>query len=315
MRPILYLVVPCFNEEDILNTSAKLYLDKLLELEKLNIIHKDSKILFVNDGSNDRTWEIISDLTKNEGHFSALSLSTNSGHQNALLAGLLEAKDKCDICVSIDADLQDDINSINEMIEKYKEGYDIVYGARSSRNTDSFFKRFSAQSYYKLLKILGVNVVYNHADYRLLSKKVLNSLSQYRETNLFLRGIIPQIGYKSTVVYYRRDKRGAGQTHYSFSKMYELAVNGITGFSTKPLELIANLGLIISLLSFVGIIWSICMVFVNKTVPGWASMTCIICFVSGIQLMCLGVIGIYISKIYIETKHRPRFIIDKRINI
>lgn len=312
MKPILYIIVPCYNEEEVLPVSSGLFLSKLLELEASDKISTASRILFVNDGSTDHTWNIIQDLSQKDFHFIGISQSRNRGHQNALLAGLMEAKEHCDITISIDCDGQDDIHAMNDMLDAYMQGADVVYGVRNNRDTDSPFKRFTALSFYTLLQKLGVESVYNHADYRLLSKRVLNELANFKEVNLFLRGMIPLVGFPSTCVYYKREKRIAGQTHYPFRKMLALAVDGITSLSIKPIRLITGFGFLVSLLSFIGILWVIIGVFQGNTITGWASTICVICFLSGIQLISLGIIGEYIGKIYLETKERPRYIISER---
>lgn len=275
-------------------------------------IDDKSRILFVNDGSKDLTWNIICELAKKDSHYIGISQSRNRGHQNAVLAGLMEAKDKCDITISIDCDGQDDINAMDAMIDAYLDGCEIVYGVRSKRDTDTFFKRFTAEGFYKLLNKMGVEVVYNHADYRLVSSKVLQEFSNYKEVNLFLRGMFPLVGFKSTSVYYERHERIAGESHYPLSKMMGLAFDGITSLSIKPIRMIAGLGILIAGMSFFGVIWSIIMVILGRTVAGWASTMCIITFIGGVQLICLGVLGEYIGKIYMEVKHRPRYIISER---
>ena len=310
--PKLYIVVPCYNEEDVLPITSNLFMQKLEYLMKNNKISDDSKILFVNDGSKDKTWEIICNLSKLNTHFSGISLSRNRGHQNALLSGLMETKSKCDITISIDCDGQDDINAVDNMIEEYENGAEVVYGVRDNRKSDSFFKRFTAEEFYKILNKLGAEVIFNHADYRLLSSKVLEEFSNFKEVNLFLRGLIPLVGFKSTCVYYERHERFAGKSHYPLSKMLHLAFDGITSLSVKPLHLIISFGFFIAFLSFIGVVWSVIMYFLNRTVSGWASMVCIVCFIGGIQLLSIGVIGEYIGKIYMEVKHRPRFIVSER---
>ncbi len=310
--PKLYIVIPCYNEEDVLPITSNLFMQKLEYLMKNNKISDDSKILFVNDGSKDKTWEIICNLSKLNTHFSGISLSRNRGHQNALLSGLMEAKSKCDITISIDCDGQDDINAVDNMIEEYENGAEVVYGVRDNRKSDSFFKRFTAEEFYKILNKLGAEVIFNHADYRLLSSKVLEEFSNFKEVNLFLRGLIPLVGFKSTCVYYERHERFAGKSHYPLSKMLHLAFDGITSLSVKPLHLIISFGFFIAFLSFIGVVWSVIMYFLNRTVSGWASMVCIVCFIGGIQLLSIGVIGEYIGKIYMEVKHRPRFIVSER---
>lgn len=312
MKPILYIVIPCYNEEKVLPITSDMFLKKIESLIQNKKIAEESSILFVNDGSKDSTWEIIHNLAEENKHYKGICLSRNRGHQNALLAGLMEAKESADITISIDCDGQDDINAMDEMVDKYLEGYEIVYGVRSKRKTDTFFKRFTAESFYKLLNMMGVETVYNHADYRLMSKKALNEFANFKEVNLFLRGMVPLVGFKSTSVFYERHERLAGESHYPLSKMLSLAFDGITSLSIKPIRLITALGVIVALFSFVGVIWSIVTHFLGQTVSGWASMTCIICFVSGVQLISLGVIGEYIGRIYLETKQRPRFIISER---
>ena len=312
MKPVLYIVIPCYNEEKVLPVASGMFLEKLKSLISEAVISDDSRIMFVNDGSRDSTWDIITKLSEEEKYFTGISLSRNRGHQNALLAGLLEAEPLCDITVSIDCDGQDDINAIDSMVREYLDGAEIVYGVRSSRETDTFFKRTSAQCFYKLMNRMGANVVYNHADYRLLSAKVIKELANFKEVNIFLRGMIPLVGFKSTCVYYERHERLAGESHYPLKKMISLALNGITSLSTKPIRIITVFGFIVALLSFVGIIWSVITFALGKTVAGWASLVTIIFFFSGIQLLSLGVIGEYIGKIYLEAKARPRFIIEKR---
>lgn len=310
--PILYIVVPCYNEEEVLPITCKLFLEKITDLEVKGIISKKSRILFVNDGSKDSTWEIIKELSGKDEHFIGISQSRNRGHQNAVLAGLMEAKDWCDITISIDCDGQDDINAIDRMIEEYLNGCEIVYGVRAKRDTDTFFKRVTAEGFYKLLNALGVEVVFNHADYRLVSSKVLNEFANFKEVNIFLRGMFPLVGFKSTSVYYDRHERIAGESHYPLSKMLALAFEGITSLSIKPIRLITVMGIFISLLSFMGVIWTVVMYFVGGSVAGWASTTSIICFIGGVQLVSLGVLGEYIGKIYMEVKRRPRYIISER---
>ena len=310
--PRLYIVVPCYNEEEVLPITAPRFLKKLEELAAKGLISEESRVLFVNDGSRDRTWEIIRELSRTDARYVGISQSRNRGHQNAVLAGLMEAKDLCEITVSIDADGQDDINAMDRMVEAYHDGCEVVYGVRSSRETDTFFKRFTAQSFYRFLAAMGAEVVYNHADYRLISARVLAEFANFKEVNLFLRGLVPLVGFKSTSVEYARNERLAGKSHYPLKKMIALAVDGITSLSVKPLRLIMLLGLIVALLSFVGCIWALLTQISGRTVAGWASMTCIICFVSGVQLISLGIIGEYIGKIYMETKQRPRYIISER---
>ena len=312
MPPKLIIVVPCYNEEAVLPITAPLFRQKLEDLTASSAIAEDSRVLFVNDGSRDGTWELICALAKEDEHFIGISQSRNRGHQNAVLAGLMEAKDMCDITISIDADGQDDINAMDRMVAAWKDGCEVVYGVRSSRETDTFFKRFTAQSFYRFLSLLGAEVVYNHADYRLISSRVLQEFASYKEVNLFLRGLIPLVGFKSTSVEYERSERLAGESHYPLKKMIALAVDGITSLSVKPLHLITTFGIFVAIVSFIGCLWALIAALSGKTVAGWASMTCIICFVSGVQLICLGIIGEYIGKIYMETKQRPRYIISER---
>ena len=311
-RPILYIVIPCYNEQEVLPLTAPQFRDKLLQLTEEGKISPDSRVLFVNDGSRDRSWEIITELAASDPHYLGISQSRNRGHQNAVLAGLMEAKDRCDITISIDCDGQDDINAMDAMVDAYLDGCEVVYGVRSSRRTDSFFKRFTAQSFYKFLAAMGAEVVYNHADYRLISARVLKEFANFHEVNLFLRGLVPLVGFKSTSVRYARAERLAGKSHYPLKKMIALAVDGITSLSVKPLRLITGFGLAVALISFIGCLWALITALCGRAVAGWASMTCIVCFVSGVQLICLGIIGEYIGKIYLETKQRPRYIISER---
>ncbi len=310
--PRLYIVIPCYNEQDVLPITAPLFCKKLVTLAEQGKISEDSRVLFVNDGSSDRTWDIIRMLSNQDPHYIGISQSRNRGHQNAVLAGLMEAKGQCDITISIDCDGQDDINAMDKMVDAYLDGCEIVYGVRSSRETDTFFKRFTAESFYKLLAFMGAEVVYNHADYRLISSRVLNEFANFKEVNLYLRGMIPLVGFKSTSVAYSRAERIAGISHYPLRKMIGLAVDGVTSLSTKPLSLIFGLGVSIACISFLFCIWALVTALCGKAVPGWASMTCILCFISGVQLVCLGIIAEYIGKIYLETKHRPRYIISDR---
>ncbi|HCQ74320.1 MAG TPA: glycosyltransferase, partial [Clostridiales bacterium] len=304
--------IPCYNEQEVLPITAPMFLKKLTQLCDDGLISGDSRIMFVNDGSSDGTWELIRALSEENEHYIGISQSRNRGHQNALLAGLMEAKDRCDISISIDCDGQDDINAMDKMVAEYLGGCDVVYGVRSSRETDSFFKRTTAQGFYKLLSKMGAEVVYNHADYRLLSARVLKELANFREVNLFLRGMVPLVGFKSTCVEYARAERLAGESKYPLKKMLALAADGITSLSVKPLRLITSFGVFVAVLSFIGVIWAIVSALCGATVAGWASTTCIVCFVSGVQLTCLGIIGEYIGKIYLETKGRPRYIISER---
>lgn len=312
MKPTLYIVILCYNEEEVLPITSVQFLDKLNALIHENKISGESRIMFVNDGSKDNTWSIIKDLASGDRHYIGIAQSRNRGHQNAVLAGLMESKDKCDITISIDCDGQDDINAMDDMVDEYLNGAEIVYGVRNSRETDTFFKRTTAQGFYKVLKFMGVDVVYNHADYRLISSRVLQEFANFKEVNLFLRGMIPLVGFKSTCVYYKRNERLAGESHYPLKKMLELAFDGITSLSVKPIRMITLLGFFIAVISFIGVIWGLVTAFMGQTVPGWASIICIICFLSGVQLLALGVIGEYIGKIYMEAKSRPRYIISER---
>jgi glycosyltransferase involved in cell wall biosynthesis len=312
MTPILYLVIPCYNEEQVLPVTAPMFLQKISDLSAAGKISPDSRVLFVDDGSKDSTWEIIRCLAASDRRYMGIRQSRNRGHQNALVAGLMEAKDRCDITISIDCDGQDDLDAMDAMVEEYLNGCDIVYGVRSKRTTDTFFKRFTAESYYKLLKSMGVDAVYNHADYRLVSAKALAAFAEFKEVNLFLRGMFPLVGFKSTCVYYERHERLAGKSHYPLRKMLHLAFEGITSLSVKPLHIITGLGIGIAGLSFLGVLWSLIVALTGNSVPGWASTMCIVCFIGGIQLVCLGVIGEYVGKIYMEVKARPRYIISER---
>ena len=311
-KAVLYIVIPCYNEEKVLSITSGIFLEKMQKLIQDEKIDEKSRIMFVNDGSKDRTWEIILELAKKDEHFIGISQSRNRGHQNAVLAGLMEAKDCCDITISIDCDGQDDINAMDQMIEEYYDGCEIVYGVRNKRETDTIFKRCTAQGFYKFLNAMGAEVVYNHADYRLVSSRVLQEFANYKEVNLFLRGMFPLVGFKSTSVYYERHERIAGESHYPLRKMLALAFDGITSLSVKPIRMITELGIIIAMLSFAGVIWSIVMALLGRTVAGWASMVCIVAFIGGVQLICTGVIWEYIGKIYMEVKHRPRYIISER---
>ncbi len=311
MLPNLYIVVPCYNEQEVLPMTSQIFIKKLEELIAADMISKESRVLFVNDGSRDSTWEIIKELSETYSLVEGISLSRNRGHQNALLGGLMYAKDKCDITVSIDADGQDDINAINEMVKEYKNGCDIVYGVRAERKTDTFFKRTTARGFYKFMRFMGAEVVYDHADYRLLSKRALDELANFKEVNIFLRGMVPLVGFKSTSVYYDRNERLAGKSKYPLRKMLSLAWNGITSLSVKPIHIVMTLGLIVSLLGFVGCIWAFIIAIIGSTVAGWASIVCILTFLGGIQLLSLGIIGEYVGKIYLETKKRPRYIIEE----
>ena len=312
MTPVLYIVIPCYNEQEVLPITAPQFLAKLRQLTEAGKIAEESRVLFVNDGSKDRTWEIISELAASDEHYLGISQSRNRGHQNAVLAGLMEAKDRCDITISIDCDGQDDINAMDAMVDEYLSGSEVVYGVRESRETDTFFKRTTAQGFYKFLSMMGAEVVYNHADYRLISARVLKEFAHFEEVNLFLRGLVPLVGFKSSSVYYKRAERLAGESHYPLRKMLALAIDGITSLSVKPLHLITGFGVFVAFLSFIGVLWALSAALCGSTVAGWASTTCIVCFVSGVQLICLGILGEYIGKIYLEVKHRPRYIISER---
>lgn len=311
-RPILYLIIPCYNEQEVLPITAPQFLEKIISLVSAGKISDGSRVMFVNDGSADETWNIICSLARQDEHFIGISQSRNRGHQNAVLAGLMEAKDMCDITISIDCDGQDDINAMDEMVEQYMNGYEVVYGVRSKRDTDTLFKRFTAETYYKLLKKMGVEVVFNHADYRLISSCVLQEFASFHEVNLFLRGIIPLIGFPSAEVYYERHERLAGKSHYPLSKMLLLAFDGITSLSIKPIRIITGFGFCMTIFSVIAIIWAIIAQVTGHTVSGWASLICIVCFLGGAILTSLGIIGEYVGKTYMETKGRPRYIISER---
>lgn len=311
-KPVLYIIIPCYNEEEVLPVTSSMFLDKITTLAAQGKISDSSRVMFVNDGSSDRTWKIIQELAQRDRHFIGISQSRNRGHQNAVFAGLMEAKEKCDITISIDCDGQDDINAMDEMIEEYKKGAEVVYGVRSKRDTDTFFKRATAEGFYKLLNWMGAEIVFNHADYRLISKRVLEELENYKEVNLFLRGLVPLVGFPSATVYYERAERLAGESHYPLKKMIALAFDGVTSLTIRPIRMIISFGLLVALLGFVGILWAVIGKLMGTTVSGWTSLTCIVCFMGGIQLLCIGVIGEYIGKIYLETKARPRYIISER---
>ena len=315
MADTLYMVIPCYNEEAVLRETASRMKEKYVSLIGRGFISPESRIVFVNDGSKDSTWQIIEELHCSEpAFFSGIDLARNSGHQNAVLAGLMTVKDICDMAITMDADLQDDINAIDAMIEKYNEGCQVVYGVRSARKTDTFFKRFTAESFYRFMKAMGADIVYNHADFRLMSRRVLQELDGFREVNLFLRGIVPLIGFKSANVYYERSERFAGESKYPLKKMLAFAVNGITSFSTKPLKLITGIGFIMSLISAAAIIWAFVVKILGHSELGWSSTMCSIWFIGGIQILALGIIGEYIGKIYAEVKQRPRYIVADFIN-
>ena len=311
-KPVLWIVIPCYNEEQVLPITAPMFLKKIQELTEAGRISENSRILFVNDGSADKTWEIIGDLAAQDEHYIGICQSRNRGHQNAVLAGLMEAKDRCDITISIDCDGQDDINAMDRMVDEYLNGAEIVYGVRAKRDKDSFFKRFTAEGFYKFMKFLGAEVVFNHADYRLISARVLQHLADFEEVNIFLRGMVPLVGFKSATVTYDRAERLAGKSHYPLRKMLALAFNGITSLSVKPISLITSFGIGFSLVGLVLMIWAVVKAIMGQTVVGWASTICIICLLGGIQLISIGILGQYIGKTYLETKHRPRYIISAR---
>lgn len=309
MRNILYMVVPCYNEEEVLPETANRLREKYEHLISGGIVAAESKIIFVNDGSKDQTWNFIEQLHKKDPLFSGVNLSCNKGHQNAVLAGLMVAREYCDMAITMDADLQDDIDAIDEMVQKYYEGSDVVYGVRSSRETDTFFKRFTAEGFYKFMKVMGVDIVFNHADFRLMSVRVLDALSEYGEVNLFIRGIVPQIGFKSTNIYYDRHERFAGESKYPLKKMISFAVDGITSFSVRPLKIITNIGISLFLISILAFLWVFIGGLSRQAETGWPSMMCSIWALGGLQIFFLGIIGEYIGKIYFEVKKRPRYII------
>lgn len=309
----LYLAIPCYNEEEVLRDSAGKLLNKYNALMEGGKITPDSRIVFIDDGSKDRTWEIIRELHEKNPVFQGIKLSRNRGHQNALLCGLMTLRDKADAVISIDADLQDDINAFDEMLEKYEGGCDVVYGVRSKRETDTFFKRFTAEAFYKILNKMGAKVIFNHADFRLMSKRALEAFSQYKETNIFLRGMVPLVGFKSDIVTYERFERLAGESKYPLKKMLALAWEGITSLSVQPIRVITWMGAIIFAISFIMIIYCLISVIVGSAVSGWASTLCSIWALGGLQLLGIGIIGEYIGKIYLETKRRPRFIVEEFI--
>lgn len=307
---ILYLVIPCYNEEAVLHETARQLMKKMKAMIERNMISEESKIMFANDGSKDKTWDIIQELHRLNPIYSGVKLSRNKGHQNALLAGLMTAREKADMVISLDADLQDDVNVIDKMVEKYYEGSDVVYGVRSARDTDTFFKKFTAEGFYKIMQAMGVEIVFNHADYRLMSKRALDGLSEFHEVNLFLRGIVPLIGYKSDIVTYERHERFAGESKYPLKKMLAFATDGITSFSIKPIRMITTCGFLIFSISILMLLYFIVIHMLGKTVQGWTSTVVSIWAIGGLQLLAIGVIGEYIGKIYLETKARPKYIIE-----
>lgn len=314
MNNILYLVIPCYNEEEVLPETAKRLKDKMNALKEAGRIDGKSRIVFVNDGSKDKTWEIIRELHQKDSLYSGINLSRNRGHQNALLAGLMTVKNHADMVISMDADLQDDINAIDEMVDKYLSGIDIVYGVRSSRKKDTFFKKATAEGFYKIMNAMGANTVFNHADYRLMSRRAIEGLAEFEEVNLFLRGIVPMIGYPSDIVYYERGERFAGESKYPLKKMISFATEGITSLSTKPIRVITGLGFLIFIVSIGMLIYSIVRHFMGATIVGWTTLMVSVWAIGGLILLSLGVVGEYIGKIYLETKARPRFIIEQFLN-
>ena len=311
-QPRLFIVIPCYNEQEVLPITAPMFLEEIRGLISAGKVAADSRILFVNDGSRDSTWEIIQSLSRENPTYQGLCLSRNRGHQNALLCGLMEAKDRCDITISIDCDGQDDIRAMDQMVDEYLQGAEIVYGVRSSRETDTFFKRFTAQTFYRLLNRMGADTVYNHADYRLVSTRVLKEFANFKEVNIFLRGMFPLVGFKSTSVYYERNERLAGKSHYPLKKMLALAFDGITSLSVKPIRIITGIGVGVSVISFLLILYALIAWIAGRAVAGWASTLIVVAFLGGIQLISLGIIGEYIGKIFLETKHRPRYIVSER---
>ena len=311
MEPTVYFVIPCYYEEAVLPETCRCLTEYLSAMEQAGLIGKTSRILFVDDGSKDKTWELISQFNRENPWVEGVKLAHNRGHQNALLCGLMSAMPRCDAAISMDADLQDDIDALDQFVQKFREGCDVVYGVRNKRDTDTWFKRTTAEGFYKVMKLLGVDVVFNHADYRLMSKRALEGLSEYREVNLFLRGIVPLIGYRSDYVYYDRHERFAGESKYPLKKMISFALDGITSFSVKPLKLISNLGILISILSVFGLLYALISYFFGVTVSGWTAIVCSIWLLGGLQMLCLGVVGGYIGKIYSEVKARPRFRVEE----
>ncbi len=311
-KPRLFFVIPCYNEETVLSETAPLFLAELEELVGTHRVSDESRILFVNDGSSDATWDVICNLAHSDERIAGMSLSRNRGHQNALFAGLMEAKDLCDIAISIDCDGQDDISAATAMVDGYLEGAEIVYGVRSDRKTDTVFKRVTAEAYYRFLQFMGADVVFNHADYRLMSSKALDALAEYPEVNLFLRGLVPQLGFKTTEVFYERKERVAGESHYPLGKMLALAFDGVTSLSTKPMRFISGAGIAFLIIGLLLAIWAIVTAVTGNAVAGWASTICLMSVLGGLQLFALGVIGEYVAKAYMESKRRPRYIIESR---
>lgn len=312
MKPeVLYLVIPCYNEEEVLPETSKQLLNKMNNLIAKGMISDKSRIVFVNDGSKDKTWEIIERLHSENKMYQGVKLSRNRGHQNALLGGLMTVKSHCDMTISLDADLQDDIDAIDEMVQKYYDGCDIVYGVRNARDTDTWFKKTTAEGFYKIMNLMGAEVTFNHADYRLMSRRALDGLESFGEVNLFLRGLVPMVGYKSDKVYYARKERFAGESKYPLKKMLAFAMEGITSLSIKPIRMITSLGVLIFIISIIMIIYCLIRHFMGATIQGWTSTTISVWAIGGLQLLAIGVIGEYIGKVYLETKHRPKFIIEE----
>ncbi len=311
--PTVFLVIPCYNEEEVLPETNRRLTEKMAALQKQGLADDKSHILYVDDGSRDRTWQLISDYHRENPLVRGIKLAHNRGHQNALLAGLMTAMEECDCAISLDADLQDDVDAIDQFVEKYLDGCDVVYGVRNKRETDTFFKRTTAEGFYKVMKLLGAEIVFNHADYRLMSRRALEGLSEYREVNLFLRGIVPLIGYRSDYVYYDRHERFAGESKYPLKKMLSFALEGVTSFSVKPLKLISNLGILLSILSVLGLVYALISYFTHNAVAGWTAIVSSIWLLGGIQLLCIGMVGTYVGKIYSEVKSRPRFRIEESL--
>ena len=311
MEPTVYFVIPCYNEEAVLPETTRRLTEKLNAMRDTGLIGESSRILYVDDGSKDKTWLLISQFNRENSWVEGVKLSHNRGHQNALLCGLMSAMSRCDAAISMDADLQDDIDALDQFVARFREGCDVVYGVRNKRDTDTWFKRTTAEGFYKVMQLLGVDVVFNHADYRLMSRRALEALSEYKEVNLFLRGIVPLIGYRSDYVYYDRHERFAGESKYPLKKMLSFALDGITSFSVKPLKLISNLGILISVLSILGLLYALISYFAGWAVTGWTAIVCSIWLLGGLQMLCLGVVGGYIGKIYSEVKARPRYRVEE----
>lgn len=311
VNPTVYLVIPCYNEEEVLPVTVEKLTQKLDAMRQAGLANEHSRMLLVDDGSKDKTWQIISRLNKENPYVEGVKLAHNRGHQNALLCGLMTAMPRCDCAISLDADLQDDVDALDQFVQKFKEGCDVVYGVRNKRDTDTWFKRTTAEGFYKVMKLLGVDVVFNHADYRLMSRRALEGLSEYKEVNLFLRGMVPLIGYRSDYVYYDRHERFAGESKYPLKKMISFALDGISSFSVKPLKLISNFGILVSVLSVLGLLYALISYFAGWAVSGWTAIVCSIWLLGGLQMLCLGVVGGYIGKIYSEVKARPRYRVEE----